>query len=135
MGRLPTELRIETGTRTQFLDITTEVARAVREAGLSNGAVVVFVPHTTAGVTINEHADPDVVADIIASLDRLVPWKGHYAHAEGNSAAHIKTSLIGSSVTVPVGGGSLLLGTWQGIFLAEFDGPRSRRVLVSCLPA
>ncbi len=135
MGRLPTELRIETGTRTQFLDITTEVAQAVREAGLSNGTVVVFVPHTTAGMTINEHADPDVVADLIAALDRLVPWKSHYAHAEGNSAAHIKASLIGSSVTVPVGAGKLLLGTWQGIFLAEFDGPRSRRVLVSCLPA
>ncbi len=135
MGRLPTELRIETGTRTQFLDITTEVARAVREAGLSNGTVVVFVPHTTAGMTINEHADPDVVADLIAALERLVPWKSRYAHAEGNSAAHIKASLIGSSVTVPVGGGRLLLGTWQGIFLAEFDGPRSRRVLVSCLPA
>ena len=93
----------------------------------------VFVPHTTAGIIINEHADPDVIADMATALERIVPWRAGYAHAEGNSAAHIKTSLLGTSQMLLVEGGKLQLGTWQGVFLAEFDGPRTRTVWVKFL--
>jgi len=106
------------------------VQEALAELGCADGAITVFVPHTTAGITINEHADPDVVADIGAALERMVPWRAGYAHGEGNSAAHVKASLMGSSVRVLVSGGRLCLGTWQGIFLCEFDGPRRREVWV-----
>lgn len=123
-------LSFETGKRTDFVDITGEVADAVRRSGVSSGAVTVFVPHTTAGLTINEHADPAVMEDMEQVLDRMVPWSGGYRHAEGNTAAHVKAGLMGSSVTVIVDGGRLLLGTWQGIFLCEFDGPRTRNVFV-----
>jgi len=101
---------------------------------MPRGAVVVFSTHTTAGVTINENADPDVIADVMAALDRLVPQRGGYAHREGNSDSHVKTSLVGISVTVPVEDGKLVLGTWQGIYFCEFDGPRRRRVVVQFLP-
>lgn len=123
-------LSVRTRGRTQFVDITAQVRSASSEFGLKEGVVTVFVPHTTAGVTINEHADPDVMADLEQILDRLVPWAGPYAHGEGNSAAHAKASLMGSSVRVIVTGGRLKLGTWQGIFLCEFDGPREREVWV-----
>jgi len=123
-------LSFETGNRTDFVDITGEVADAVRQSGVSSGTVTVFVPHTTAGVTINEHADPAVMEDMEEVLDRMVPWTGGYRHAEGNTAAHVKAGLMGSSVTVIVDDGRLRLGTWQGIFLCEFDGPRTRNVLV-----
>ena len=113
-----------------MVDITAQVAAAVTKLGVKDGVATVLVPHTTAGITINENADPSVPADIAASLDRLVPWENEYRHSEGNSAAHIKASLMGSSVRVPVENGKLQLGTWQGIFFCEFDGPRSRQVWV-----
>jgi secondary thiamine-phosphate synthase enzyme len=123
-------LSVNTGGRTEFVNITARVAEAARELGLREGALTVFVPHTTAGVTINENADPDVMRDITIALDRLVPWRGDYQHSEGNSAAHIKASLMGSSVRVLVSAGRLQLGTWQGVFFCEFDGPRQREVWV-----
>lgn len=118
-----------------MVDITREVAGVVRSAGVDSGRCTVFVPHTTAGVTINEHADPDVADDMVAVLDRIVPWNGAYKHGEGNTAAHVKASMMGSSVTVLIEGGSLQLGTWQGIFFCEYDGPRTRKVWVSAEPA
>lgn len=124
------EFLLSTRSRTGSYDITAPVRQAVRESGVQQGCCVVFVPHTTAGVCINEHADPAVMQDIIAALDKLVPFEGGYRHTEGNSAAHIKSILVGSSVTVPVEGGDLALGTWQGLFFCEFDGPRRRRVWV-----
>ena len=124
-------LSISTGSRTDFVNITDLVQDAARELGVRAGALTVFVPHTTAGITINENADPDVVHDITTALDRLVPWRGDYHHGEGNSAAHIKASLMGSSVRVLVSGGRLQLGTWQGIYFCEFDGPRPREIWVS----
>lgn len=126
-------LEVRTRERVCFVDISRDVADLVRGAG--DGAVVVFVPHTTAGVTINEDADPSVRADLEMALDRIVPGDLPFRHAEGNSDAHTKASLMGSSVTVPVADGGLQLGTWQGIYFAEFDGPRRRRVLVSFLGA
>ena len=124
-------LSISTGNRTDLVNVTGLVQDAARELGVRDGALTVFVPHTTAGITINENADPDVVRDITTALDRLVPWRGDYHHGEGNSAAHIKASLMGSSVRVLVNGGHLQLGTWQGIYFCEFDGPRHREVWVS----
>jgi secondary thiamine-phosphate synthase enzyme len=126
-------LEIKTPRRVAFVDITGEVSEAVRATGTADGAVVVFVPHTTAGVTINENADPSVRADLEMALERLAPPDLPYTHIEGNSDAHLKAGLMGSSVTVPLAGGRLQLGTWQGVYLAEFDGPRRRRVLVSVL--
>ena len=122
--------RVNTSKRDELLDLTAQIQEVVLQSGVRSGVCTVFVPHTTAGVTINEHADDDVARDILASLDRLVPWRDDYRHGEGNSAAHIKASLMGSSVTVLVEEGSLVLGAWQGIFFAEFDGPRSRKVYV-----
>jgi secondary thiamine-phosphate synthase enzyme len=126
-------LEVQTRQRVSFVDISRDVAGLVRDAG--DGAVVVYVPHTTAGVTINEDADPSVRADLAMALERLVPADLPFTHLEGNSDAHAKASLMGSSVTVPVVDGALQLGTWQGIYFAEFDGPRRRRVLVTLLPA
>ena len=117
--------------RMEFVDITGEVAKAVSALGVKDGVVTVFVPHTTAGITINENADPDVTADMAVALDRMVPWKANYRHGEGNSAAHVKASLMGSSVRVIIEGGQLQLGTWQAIYFCEFDGPRTREVWVS----
>ncbi|MBU0713964.1 MAG: secondary thiamine-phosphate synthase enzyme YjbQ [Verrucomicrobia bacterium] len=119
-------LEIQTQERTEFVDITARVQAAVVELGLKTGVVTVFVPHTTAGITINENADPDVVTDIKAGLEKIIPWNGHYRHSEGNSAAHIKAGLMGSSVQVFVENGRLQLGTWQAIYFCEFDGPRTR---------
>ncbi len=127
------EQELRTSGRTDFVDATGLVAAAVKELGLVDGAVVVFNPHTTAAVTINEGADPDVVRDMTASLDRIVPWQDGYHHAEGNAAAHIKASLCGSSVTVLVQEGQLQLGVWQKIWFCEFDGPRRRRLWVQAL--
>ncbi len=124
--------RFEVGTprRECFVDVTDRAAGAVKEAGIEEGLCTVFVPHTTAAVTINENADPDVARDVVDFLGKLVPQSTRFRHAEGNSDAHVKASLLGSSVQVPVEGGRLVLGTWQGIYLAEFDGPRRRRVCV-----
>jgi len=113
-----------------MVDITSEVARALAEAGLAQGMCQVFVPHTTAAVAINENADPSVMRDIDAALTKLVPFSDGYTHMEGNSAAHIKAVLVGESVSIPVEGGKLMLGTWQGVYFCEFDGPRSREVWV-----
>ncbi len=124
------KLTIKTNSDQEFIEITHEVRRAVKEAGILDGLAVVYVPHTTAGVTINENGDPDVVRDIITHFNRVFPVKGDYRHFEGNSHAHIKTSLMGSSCTIPVENGELLLGTWQGIYFCEFDGPRTRRVII-----
>ncbi|MFC1452201.1 secondary thiamine-phosphate synthase enzyme YjbQ [Verrucomicrobiota bacterium] len=121
---------VRTRARTEFIDVTGEVADAVKTLGVSDGAVSVFVPHTTAGITINENADPDVMADVERSLDRMVPWTGDYRHSEGNAAAHVKAALTGSSVQVIVEDGRLQLGTWQGIYFCEYDGPRARLVWV-----
>ena len=122
---------VRTPRRVAFVDITAQVVAAVE--GHGEGAVIVYVPHTTAGVTINEDADPSVRADLEMALERLVPSDLPFTHVEGNSDAHTKASLMGSSATIPMAGGRLQLGTWQGIYLAEFDGPRTRRVLVSVL--
>jgi secondary thiamine-phosphate synthase enzyme len=132
-------LTLSTTRREELLDITGEVAAALtdlaREVGLAEGAVLVYSPHTTAGITINEGADPDVRRDMLAHLAHLVPKNAGFRHAEGNSDAHIKTSLMGPSQLVPVTGGRLELGTWQKIYFCEFDGPRRRTVLVQFLPA
>lgn len=126
------ELAVKTSAHTQFVEITDEVQRVVDESGVKEGICVCFVPHTTAGITINENADPNVVADMMYALDRAVPWKdARYQHNEGNTAAHVKSSLLGHSVQVFVRGGKLQFGTWQGIFFCEFDGPRNRKVWVS----
>lgn len=129
-------LQVQTRNRDELVDITAAVAEAVREADVSDGVAIVYVPHTTAGVTINENADPDVKHDMLEQLDRMVPWsQPFYQHAEGNSASHVKASMMGSSATVLIEGGRLVLGTWQGIYFAEFDGPRSRKVHVRVSPA
>lgn len=121
-------MSINTRDRSEMIDITSKVEEELKRSGLKDGVCFLFVPHTTAGITINEGADPSVVVDIQATLNRLVPWEGPYRHLEGNSAAHIKSSMIGNSVIVLVESGRLRLGTWQGIFFCEFDGPRSRKV-------
>ena len=121
-------LSIPTSEQCQFIDITAQVQQAIRDCGIDNGLAVIFVPHTTAGITINESADPDVPSDILAHLEKMVPQSAAFRHREGNSPAHIKAGLMGSSITVMVSGGKLDLGTWQGIFLCEFDGPRTRKV-------
>ncbi len=123
-------LEIRTKTREEIVDVTGEVERAVAASGRREGLCTVFVPHTTAGATINENSDPDVKADILMTLRKFVPDGLPYAHAEGNSTAHVKASLVGSSVSVIVEDGRLRLGTWQGICLCEFDGPRTRHVWV-----
>ena len=130
MSTKTTNFDIKTPSRDAMIDITSMVQTAVRDAGVTEGTVIVHIPHTTAGVTINENADASVVADLLMSLERLVPEDGNYRHSEGNSDAHCKASLMGSSVTVPVNKGTLVLGTWQGIFFCEFDGPRSRQFQV-----
>jgi secondary thiamine-phosphate synthase enzyme len=123
------EIRVSTSSHTELVDITTDVQRAVSESGVQDGVCHIYVPHTTAGVTINENADPSVREDILMELNRVIPLQDNYKHLEGNSAAHIKASIVGSSETILVERGRLVLGTWQGIFFCEFDGPRSRRVL------
>lgn len=129
-GETMKQISVQTKSRSEFVDITRQVQAVIDGLGLKDGAVTVFVPHTTAGITINEHADPDVVSDIMTVLDRVVPWSADYRHGEGNSAAHVKAGLMGSSARVIVSGGRLALGTWQGIFFCEFDGPRRREVWV-----
>ena len=124
-------LNVKTTSRVEMVDITSQVARAIRDEGIQDGLAVVFVPHTTAGVTINENADPDVARDIRAHLNQLVPADEGYAHMEGNSDAHIKSSLFGPSLTLIVSGGRPVLGTWQAVYFCEGDGPRSRKVHVA----
>jgi secondary thiamine-phosphate synthase enzyme len=122
---------VRTTRREELLDVTARVAEAVASSGLADGIVVVSSSHTTAGITVNENADPDVACDVLLGLERIVPREAGWRHVEGNSDAHLKTSLVGVSVTLPVEGGRPVLGTWQAIYLAEFDGPRTRKVEVT----
>jgi secondary thiamine-phosphate synthase enzyme len=122
------EIPVQSKSRTDFIDITADVQQFSVAKGIREGVITVFVPHTTAGVTINENADPDVPADMETVLDRMVPWSGGYLHSEGNTAAHVKASLVGSSVQVIVKDSKIRLGTWQSIYFCEFDGPRARKV-------
>lgn len=125
-------ITFRTTARSEMVDITARILMAARESGVQEGCCTVFVPHTTAGITINEGADPDVRRDLLATLERMIPWSDDYHHTEGNAAAHVKASLMGTSQTVLIEGGELVLGTWQAIFFCEFDGPRRRQVLVKC---
>lgn len=124
---------IKTHVRSEFIDITPEVSRIIQREGVKEGICCVYVPHTTAAVMINENADPSVRKDIINELNQIVPWDGAYAHMEGNAAAHIKATMVGSSVSIPLSGGKLALGTWQGIYFCEFDGPRQREIFVQII--
>ncbi len=125
-------ISVRSRSRDEMIDITAEVASAARASGVADGVVTVYVPHTTAGVTVNENADPSVVHDVLAALDAAVPFRqGFYRHAEGNSAAHVKSSMVGCSAQVLLAGGELVLGTWQGIYFCEFDGPRSRKAIIA----
>ena len=126
-------INIKTHTRTEFIDITSDVKEIVHGSGIKSGVCYVYVPHTTAGVTINEGADPAVVKDILSTLNKLIPQNKNYLHMEGNSDAHIKTSLMGPSQSIVIEEGNLLLGTWQAIFFCEFDGARSRKVMVKVM--
>lgn len=126
-------LDVQTSQRSHLIDITPEVQRMVSQSGVKEGTARIFTLHTTAGLTINENADPAVVQDILMELDKIVPLNDGYRHLEGNSAAHIKSSLFGVSLAVFVTGGSLVLGTWQSIYFCEFDGPRQRKVLVKVI--
>lgn len=122
-------IEVRSRRRSEMIDVTREIEAVLSEEGAKDGFCTLFVPHTTAAVTINEHADPDVARDILYALDKWIPWDDPgYRHGEGNSAAHVKASLFGSSVRIAVSGGRLVLGTWQGVFFCEFDGPRTRRI-------
>ena len=123
-------LKVKTTSRTEFVDITAGIQDLVRSAGLEDGLCMVYVPHTTAAVTINESADPSVKADMLMVLNDIIPWEAGYRHLEGNSPAHIKSTLVGASELIAVDKGRLALGTWQGVFFCEFDGPRTRKVHV-----
>jgi secondary thiamine-phosphate synthase enzyme len=126
-------IQVNTPDRSAMLDVTDSIARKVQESGIRSGLCVIYVPHTTAGVTINEGADPAVVEDILTTLEQLIPWQGQYRHVEGNSAAHVKAALMGTAVQVIVDSGRLALGTWQRIFLCEFDGPRTRKLRIKLI--
>ncbi len=126
-------IQVNTPDRSVMVDVTDSIALQIQESGFRNGLCVAFVAHTTAGITINEGADPAVLEDVLDTLARLVPWKGPYRHMEGNSAAHVMASLMGSSVQVIVEDGRLVLGTWQRIFLCEFDGPRTRKIRIKLM--
>ena len=123
-------LSVKTNAQTEMLDITGQVQEAIKAEGFQNGICMLYVPHTTAGITINESADPSVRKDILMVLNQMVPWKADYRHMEGNSPAHVKSSLMGASQLVAVENGQMVLGTWQGIFFCEFDGPRTRKLLL-----
>jgi secondary thiamine-phosphate synthase enzyme len=128
------ELTVKTTARTEMIDITARVEEALKVAQVHSGVCMIYVPHTTAGVTVNESADPSVARDILMVLNKIVPWEADYRHREGNSPAHVKSSLVGASELVAVENGRLVLGTWQGIFFCEFDGPRTRHVFLKVIP-
>ena len=128
-------LSIKTSTKTELIDITSKIAKWVKESGVSEGLCMLYVPHTTAAVTINESADPSVRGDIMMVLNQIIPWDANYKHLEGNSPAHVKSTLVGASELVAIENGSLVLGTWQGLFFCEFDGPRTRKIQVRILDA
>jgi secondary thiamine-phosphate synthase enzyme len=127
--------QVKTTTQTEFIDITHSVREAVQKTGVGDGICIIFIPHTTAAVTINENADPSVIQDIVMELNKIIPFKDQYRHLEGNSPAHIKASLVGCSEFIFIESGKLVLGTWQGIFFCEFDGPRNRKVHVKVMKA
>jgi len=127
------EISVKTSSRVELIDITHLVEKTVSESKIESGLCTIYVPHTTAAVTINENADPSVRSDIIKELNKIVPFDDNYSHLEGNAAAHIKASIIGSSENILVDGGSLVLGTWQGIYFCEFDGPRNRKVIIKII--
>lgn len=128
------QFNIKTASRDQMIDITPQVAEVLSQSGVTDGQITVYIPHTTAGVTINENADPDVIHDVLGILDQVVPWRqDFYRHCEGNSAAHVKSTMTGCSAVVPVIDGRMTLGTWQSIFFCEFDGPRTRKVIVTVM--
>jgi secondary thiamine-phosphate synthase enzyme len=126
-------VEISTHARTELVDITDEIRKAIKKSGVKSGTCIIYIPHTTAAVTINENYDPSVCEDIVVTLNRLVPHNTRYSHTEGNADAHIKAAIIGSTRTVFFEDGKILFGTWQGIFFCEFDGPRRRRILVKIL--
>ena len=128
------EIALRSKSRTEMIDITGRLSALVQEAKVQRGVLTVFVPHTTAAVTINENADPSVQHDILSELNRLIPFNGAYQHTEGNSAAHVKCTLLGASQTIFIKEGNLALGTWQGVYFCEFDGPRSRKIWVKIVP-
>ncbi len=130
MEKMTQMFEVRTSTQTEFIDITRSVQEVVKKTGVKNGICIIFIPHTTAAVTINENADPSVIHDILMELNKIVPFKDQYQHMEGNSPAHVKSSLVGCSEIVFVESGKVALGTWQGIFFCEFDGPRNRKVHV-----
>ncbi len=126
-------INVNTSSRTCMVDITGKVQQIVNASGVRSGVCTVFIPHTTAGITINENADPDVVSDIIKEVNKIVPFEDRYAHSEGNSAAHIKASMFGFSQQIIIEDGRLVLGTWQSIYFCEFDGPRNRKVYIKTI--
>ena len=126
--------QVKTSSRTEMIDITHSVQEAVRKSDVKEGICMIFVPHTTAAVTINENADPSVSQDILMELNKIVPFEDPYRHTEGNSPAHVKASLMGPSLSVAIESGKIILGTWQGIFFCEFDGPRNRKVYIKVIP-
>ena len=123
-------ISVKTRERTELVDVTSEISRLVQKSGINQGLCMVYVPHTTAGVTINESADPSVKTDMLMVLNQIVPWDADYRHLEGNSPAHVKSTLVGASQLIAIEKGRLVLGTWQGIFFCEFDGPRNRKLHV-----
>ncbi len=129
------EISISTKSRNEFVLVDREVDSVVRESGVQEGTCLIWIPHTTAAVTINENADPSVVRDILYKLDKVIPYRDGYQHMEGNSAAHIKSSLLGPSLNLIITGGKLVLGTWQSIYFCEFDGPRTRRMVLKVMEA
>ncbi len=129
------EISISTNGRNDFVEITDLIRDVVKREAWLDGVLYIHIPHTTAGITINEHADPSVVHDIITQFDKRIPWKDSYAHSEGNSAAHIKSSLTGASTFIFIENSKLMLGMWQGVFFTEFDGPRNRRVWLKFIPS
>ena len=130
-SRKPMIITVKSKSRTEFIDITADIQRVVDSSGVQQGHCLVYVPHTTAAVTINENADPGVPVDILMILNKIIPWEADYRHGEGNSPAHVKSTLVGATEWIPIEKGRLVLGTWQGIFFCEFDGPRTRKVHVS----
>jgi secondary thiamine-phosphate synthase enzyme len=123
-------LSVKTRERTELVDVTSDINQLIQKSGIDQGLCMLYVPHTTAGVTINESADPSVKSDILMILNKIIPWEADYRHLEGNSAAHIKSTLVGSSELIAIENRKLVLGTWQGIFFCEFDGPRNRKLHV-----
>jgi len=126
-------ITINTDKHTQMIDIASKIEAIVRESGIENGLCILYVPHTTACITINENADPDVVIDMTYEINKIIPWEDHYHHSEGNSAAHLKSSLFGFSETLIIENKRLVLGTWQGIYFVEFDGPRRRKLHIKLI--